>query len=78
MKITKFGSINIKKHIECPHCGETRSFLECLKEGKSQYGILSGIYKSYTEGFFHLKTMRADCYTCFTCGCEWESDPYEV
>lgn len=76
MKITRPSKSNIKKICICPSCGETRSFYEYFAEGKFK-GVLSGTYKSWVEGFFKMKTMRVDCYSCCTCGCKWESDPYE-
>ena len=58
----------------CPRCGETRDF---ILEGNGIKGISQGTYRTYIEGFFKMKSMRVDCYTCHTCGCEWESDPYQ-
>lgn len=76
MKITKPGGTNIKKRYTCPYCGETRSFYECFAKGEFK-GVSCGTYKSWADGFFKMKNMRVDCYSCCTCGCEWESDPYE-
>lgn len=60
----------------CPNCGETRDHFKCLANGESG-GISGGIYRSWTEGFFRIKCMRADVYKCYTCGTEWESEPYQ-
>lgn len=61
---------------KCPNCGETRDYFVCL-QNRTSGGISQGIYRSWHEGFFKMKSMRADCYTCHSCGCEWESEPYE-
>lgn len=50
---------------KCPCCGEA-------------YHGLAPI-KTWMEGglFRTAKYMKVDCYTCRSCGAEWESDPYE-
>lgn len=58
----------------CPNCGENKKFY-IDKKGKGK-GIGNGIYRTYQEGFFKIKSMRVDCYECYTCGCQWESEPY--
>lgn len=58
---------------KCPCCGETKSSMEYY----SNKGIVSGISKTWFKGFFKVKSMRCDCYSCLTCGAKWESEPYE-
>lgn len=71
MRITNIGCS------KCPCCGETRKSIEYISEGHPNRGIVSGIQKTWAEGFFKIKTMKCDCYHCLTCGAEWESEPYE-
>ena len=61
----------------CPCCGESRSSIQYIQMGRLNKGIISGITKEWTEGFFKTKQMKADCYMCLTCGAEWESEPYD-
>lgn len=65
---------------KCPCCGETKTLSEYFKEEGVLKGISGGIYKSWYEGGLFRKSrhMRSDCYTCNTCGAQWESDPYEI
>ena len=87
MKITKSfnkASKLMKNKIEanndcniCPCCNETTSMLQYLHKGIINRGIMDGIYKSYATGIFKTKYIRIDCYSCLTCGAEWESEPYE-
>lgn len=59
----------------CPCCGESKFTTEySMSENK---GILAGLQRSWVEGLFHMKNMCCDVYHCYTCGAEWESDPYE-
>lgn len=54
----------------CPNCGETREF---YFEGNNMKGM------GRTTIAYHnrwIKSYYTDVYNCFTCGCEWESDPY--
>lgn len=62
----------------CPCCGESKPYEEYLFIGVVGKGVLGGTKKTWATGFFRIKTMQSDCYTCYTCGAEWESDPYEV
>lgn len=62
----------------CPCCGESKPYEEYLFNGVVGKGVLGGTQKTWATGFFHIKVMKSDCYTCYTCGAEWESDPYEV
>ena len=66
----------------CPICGEMEPFHIV---DKNEYGIgnpkgiMSSLYSiHYTEGLFKIKHMAVDCYSCFTCGARWESEPYRV
>lgn len=88
MKITKTGdrAALIKKYREkanagcnvCPNCGEKESFLSYLNKRIYNKGLSSGcLSKTWATGFFKEKHMAIDCYKCNTCGCEWESEPYE-
>lgn len=61
----------------CPCCGETKSMLYYMSKGVHNKGILDGITKTYSTGFIFSKDMKIDCYSCCTCGAEWESEPYE-
>lgn len=62
----------------CPCCGETKSWTQYMKEGILNKGIDGGlICKAWAEGLFHTRYIRVDCYSCNTCGAEWESEPYE-
>jgi len=88
MKITKLPdsldpSTIIKKKIDelnsiCPFCGETGN--HNLNEG----GIARGAYRTWFGKQDHsLKSFlkkshhwRVNLYECYTCGAEWESDPY--
>lgn len=60
---------------KCPCCGETKELRFDYENGTT--GIDSGMRRDWREGFFKPKHMRVDCYTCHTCGAEWESEPYE-
>lgn len=61
----------------CPCCGETKSSMEYISIGEWRKGIVSGLSKSWATGLLWMKNMRCDCYSCLTCGAEWESEPYE-
>lgn len=61
----------------CPCCGETQSVGDYIAKGFLNRGILSGLCKNHIAGIFKLKYMQIDCYKCYTCGAEWESEPYE-
>lgn len=56
----------------CPNCGESRPFYT-TKKGKNK-----GVFKSLfvTEHHKVFSFYRTNSYKCYTCGCEWESDPY--
>ena len=87
MKITKHADrVKYLKEVKekanegcnvCPCCGETRTFWECCKTpGKSQ-GVSYGYCVTWVTLFPRCKAWRKDCYSCDTCGAEWESDKYE-
>lgn len=63
---------------KCPCCGETKSDMAYLNEGTINKGISGGVCKSWASGIFRTRYMRVDCYSCGTCGAQWESEPYEV
>lgn len=72
-----------RKLIACPVCGENREFSfdhdEIVKHGiPSFYGIDQATYKEWFKGIIHSKHMRIDCYHCYTCDSDFESQPYEV
>lgn len=60
----------------CPCCGERKSIFDWMEDGYYDRGIMGGIAKEYTAGVFQNKNMRIDAYRCYSCGAEWESDPY--
>lgn len=63
----------------CSCCGETKSEMEYFKEGIYNKGVFGGlICKQWTEGLFRTRHMRIDCYSCSTCGAQWESEAYEI
>ena len=74
---TKRTTANIGCKI-CPCCRENKSTLEYVKQDFIIKGISSGgICKQWAEGIFKTRHMKIDCYKCYTCGAEWESEPYE-
>lgn len=91
MKITKSSNeasrLNALKEtanagcLVCPCCGEKKSHVQYMKEEGvfTHKGVSGGIYRSWAAGGFFkkIKNMRVDCYQCYTCGAQWESEPYE-
>lgn len=65
----------------CPTCGETHTAVHYIHKGILNMGILSGMCRTWCEikwfGFGKDRHMKVDCYHCLTCGCRWESEPYE-
>lgn len=61
----------------CPCCGETKTALNYIREGKLNKGIIKSVRRE-TKGFFNLREFQIDEYMCETCGTRWESEPYEV
>lgn len=60
----------------CPVCGENRPFF--LDENGRFRGIDAGFTsKTWREGFFKVRSMKVECAECFTCGCQYESSPYQ-
>ena len=63
----------------CPCCGETLTFSQRLKMGEKEKGILKGLIPipRPTYKFLFFPVMKSvDIYKCYTCGAEWESDPF--
>lgn len=75
-KSSEYESANLNCHC-CPICNERSSFYIDKTTGKAR-GIISGLYsETYVKfGFPKMKYYKKDKYKCFSCGCEWESDPY--
>lgn len=61
----------------CPNCGEKRPF-NINWETMQPYGIAGGVIENFSTGFFNLKIWQKDIYTCYTCGTEYESEPYQI
>lgn len=61
----------------CPCCGEAKSWVDYTKEGILEKGVMKGTCKTWVEGIFHMRNMKCDCYKCYSCGAEWESEPYQ-
>lgn len=62
----------------CPCCGETKNKMDYIAEGIFNKGVRSGlICKHWAQGILRTKYMQIDCYSCDTCGAEWESEQYE-
>lgn len=62
---------------KCPCCGETKRSVDYFIHGEFNKGIVDGLQRSWVQGFFNMKSMKCDCYSCLTCGAKWESEPYE-
>lgn len=88
MKITKNAqtAIATKRRKElanegcqtCPCCGESKTFLQYLKENQGFKGVSCGTCRTWVSGIFHPRHMQVDLYVCYTCGAEWESEPYKI
>lgn len=61
---------------KCPCCGETEIDKDYIIKGFANKGIIHW-QKTWHEGCFGLRTMHCDCYSCSTCGAQWQSEPYE-
>ncbi|HAU84556.1 MAG TPA: hypothetical protein DCW90_03310 [Lachnospiraceae bacterium] len=76
MRVTKYPMqedfVNPKEKI-CPCCKESRPF---SLDGTRFVGVSDGIIRTETRGFFKMKIVHIRLYKCWTCGCEWEGDPY--
>lgn len=68
------NEFNRKKQLEkeatkgcdkCPECGK-------------ELEIYIPVCRQFTKGFFKTKCMQINYYRCRECGCEWESEPFEV
>ena len=63
----------------CPCCGEehTRAYYQ-VKNIWDRRGIDYGLTeRHWAKGLFKQRHMKVDCYSCGTCGAEWESEAYE-
>lgn len=62
----------------CPCCGESRSLVDYIQEtGRLNGGVSGGLVSiECAPGFFSTKIVHKDQYRCYTCGAEWESEPY--
>lgn len=62
----------------CPCCGEAKTVDRYRQEGIIGKGISNGlIEKTWVRGLFHMRNMKCNCYKCYSCGAEWESEPYQ-
>ena len=56
----------------CPKCGESNSYLFYIQNGQEK-----GVDKyAIAEHHKLFSCYYTDSYKCYTCGCEWESDPW--
>ena len=63
---------------KCPCCGETKTTAQYVADGIYNKGLSSlPLTKSWVKGLIRMRHMRCDCYKCYSCGAEWESNPYE-
>lgn len=68
----------------CPCCGETKSTVYYYFNQHDPKSPVKGIYETHSETwrskFLSTKKYlyRTDKYTCYTCGCKWESEEYVV
>lgn len=62
----------------CPCCGEVKTIFEWFEAGESEKGIMGGIQKEYSGSTTDGEHIYIDAYLCYTCGTEWESDPYRT
>lgn len=56
----------------CPNCGESKPYY--IAENGKWKGVHQSVFTIKHHKFF--KVYNTDPYKCYTCGCEWESDPY--
>ena len=54
----------------CPFCGEDNFFWDYIKEGIDNKGIMPGITKTESKGFFNIEIIHRDMYSCLSCGAE--------
>ena len=65
-------------NLGCSICGETKTMIVYFNEGVLNRGVFGGLVcKTWAQGLFRTKHMQVDCYSCETCGAQWESEPYE-
>lgn len=61
----------------CPCCGETRQW-DYRLSGRPA-GISPPLVARVNIGnFWMTRYASVDFYECYTCGAEWESDPYDI
>nr|DAS58580.1 MAG TPA: RNA polymerase III-like protein [Caudoviricetes sp.] len=76
MRVIKYPgqeySVDPKEKI-CPCCKESRPF--SVDEGRF-VGVSGGVTRTESKGIFKMKIIHTRLYKCWTCGCEWEGDPY--
>lgn len=61
----------------CPVCKENRQFF--IDPEKGIQGVSSGLISRHiSTGLFRSKLYEVRCYKCYTCGAEFESDPYPI
>lgn len=62
----------------CPCCGERKTEMEYCEEGVYNKAVSGGTCKRWAKGLFRVRYIQVDRYWCYTCGAEWESEPYEI
>lgn len=60
----------------CPCCGESKKYIEYLRQGIVNKGI-SKLPRNFRK-YSLFKTEVADHYECKTCGAEWRSEYYDA
>lgn len=62
----------------CPNCGEVKKEYSLLGDsGRYVYKGITHDYDYWCKGIFNIKYLKIDIYQCNTCGCKWQSEPYE-
>lgn len=66
----------------CPFCGESREWLQRVKDSFANGEVLGnivdygGVRLVTTSRPIGDNTKQIDQYKCYTCGAEWETEPY--
>ena len=58
----------------CPYCGESKTYLDYLKIGITNKGVLTTSFRLQKEGYFEFKNNQSneDIYNfCYSCGHKW-------